>query len=457
MAVPRVYSWGILQNDDPRVSTFQHIDGITHLTPTNRTETQAAALIDSTVVDHPDGARCVFIQNLSLDFDLFPKTGLALPDWFENVQADANSITSGLASYIDGVFSQVTEPFDYFILDEEDTNSSFRISTDSSDGTWTVTGASWSSGTATITTSSAHGVAVGQTFAVNAIVSSGGSYDGRFTATAVTSTTINYALAVDGGTYTSGGTVYGGVDGNERVAQDIFDSANALAMMPPQVKPSNLEASDFRSFPTTFDPTDPLARFNYLVNVKRQRMFRKFLLDRIETQVGYRPMCSNYDDMHMKWHVYANNGHLLPSGGVTNMSSPVLYLDPVGDRFTGTDAQKQYKSFLFAMDHLMTSLASGVGPVVPWVSWHTGSPPAGLVDKVCQHAWEFGCPGFNVFNPAPATTEANNERMLETMFETLPAMNRSASALFQVSQGLTETTFTSGTVTTTLEDVEAML
>lgn len=69
----------------------------------------------------------------------------------------------------------------------------------------TVTGATWSGGTATVTVSAAHTMLVGTTVTVASIDPSG--YNGTKVITAVTSTTIEYAVASDPGSYSSGGTV----------------------------------------------------------------------------------------------------------------------------------------------------------------------------------------------------------------------------------------------------------
>jgi hypothetical protein len=70
--------------------------------------------------------------------------------------------------------------------------------------TFTVTAASWAAGTATVTIG-AHSLVVAQT--VNITGASPSGYNGIYQITAVTGTTISYALASNPGSWSSGGTV----------------------------------------------------------------------------------------------------------------------------------------------------------------------------------------------------------------------------------------------------------
>ncbi len=70
--------------------------------------------------------------------------------------------------------------------------------------TYTVTGASWSAGTATITIGP-HGISVGQHFSLSGVSPSG--YNGAdLVATNILGTSVNYLVASNPGTYVSGGT-----------------------------------------------------------------------------------------------------------------------------------------------------------------------------------------------------------------------------------------------------------
>jgi len=69
---------------------------------------------------------------------------------------------------------------------------------------YTVTGASWAASVATLTIG-AHNIKVGQIVQVSSVLPTG--YNGTVITTAVTGTTISYALASNPGTYTSGGSV----------------------------------------------------------------------------------------------------------------------------------------------------------------------------------------------------------------------------------------------------------
>ena len=70
---------------------------------------------------------------------------------------------------------------------------------------FTVTGASWSSGTATYTVSASRGYRVGEEGSVTGVTPSGYNVSGAVTA--VTSTTVSFAVASNPGAYSSGGTI----------------------------------------------------------------------------------------------------------------------------------------------------------------------------------------------------------------------------------------------------------
>jgi len=77
----------------------------------------------------------------------------------------------------------------------------------------TVTGASWSSGTATLSYTNSPGeertFTIGETIIVVGMSPSG--YNGTYTVTAQTASTVSYALVSNPGTYSSGGLIYGRV------------------------------------------------------------------------------------------------------------------------------------------------------------------------------------------------------------------------------------------------------
>lgn len=69
-----------------------------------------------------------------------------------------------------------------------------------------ISGATGNGTTATITISSGHGLAVADRVTISGITSTSGNYNGTFSLTAVTATTISYANTATG-TYTGGGTI----------------------------------------------------------------------------------------------------------------------------------------------------------------------------------------------------------------------------------------------------------
>lgn len=71
-----------------------------------------------------------------------------------------------------------------------------------------VTAASWSAGTATLTLDENHLYQVGEAIVVADVISGGpGSFNGRFTVTIVNGLDVSYALASDPGAYTNNGTI----------------------------------------------------------------------------------------------------------------------------------------------------------------------------------------------------------------------------------------------------------
>jgi hypothetical protein len=86
--------------------------------------------------------------------------------------------------------------------------------------TFSATNASWASGTATVTTSSAHGFAVDQVVRISGITP--GGYNGTVNVTGRTATTFSYALASNPGSFSSAGQVKavpaGSAPRNPRVA-----------------------------------------------------------------------------------------------------------------------------------------------------------------------------------------------------------------------------------------------
>ena len=101
----------------------------------------------------------------------------------------------------------------------------------------TITGASWSGGTATLSFTNSPGEArtfsVGETIVVVGISPSG--YNGTYTVTAANASQVQYAVASDPGTYTSGGLIYGRVSyalgttgGTYTSGGTVFDSVAAL-------------------------------------------------------------------------------------------------------------------------------------------------------------------------------------------------------------------------------------
>lgn len=104
----------------------------------------------------------------------------------------------------------------------------------------TFTAASWSGGTATVTFDNSPGedrtFTVGEAIVVVGVTSSGaGSYNGTFTITSANASQIQYAIATNPGTYTSGGLIYGRVSyalgtsgGTYTSGGTVFNSVSAM-------------------------------------------------------------------------------------------------------------------------------------------------------------------------------------------------------------------------------------
>jgi len=85
-----------------------------------------------------------------------------------------------------------------------------------------VTAASWSAGTATLTLAENHLYQAGEQIEVADVISAGpGSFNGKFAVTIVNGSDISYALAADPGTYSNNGSIATPV--RSRVAYAVFD------------------------------------------------------------------------------------------------------------------------------------------------------------------------------------------------------------------------------------------
>ena len=105
-------------------------------------------------------------------------------------------------------------------------------------GSTATTGASWSSGTATVTFSSGPTIPVGSVVSIAGVVPSG--YNGSWVTTGASSTQVQFAVATDPGTYTTAGTIsYGNMNlGGSKVggiaSQELAQAGtNNTAIMTP--------------------------------------------------------------------------------------------------------------------------------------------------------------------------------------------------------------------------------
>ena len=132
-------------------------------------------------------------------------------------------ITAASVSHAGGAGAAVSRTFVYTFVtqwgEESKPSPASTIVAGKVDGTWTlnsldvaplntftVTGASWSSGTATLTVASTFGMRVGEEISV-ASVNPTGYNTASAVLTAVTSTTMSYAVTSNPGAYVAGGTV----------------------------------------------------------------------------------------------------------------------------------------------------------------------------------------------------------------------------------------------------------
>lgn len=132
-------------------------------------------------------------------------------------QVVGTSLTGANGSYTGSAFSSFTQgPPGTLVLTGSTSGSGtggyVGFLADGTGLSYHVTGASWSSGTATITIGT-HSITVGQTVTVGGIFGSAGLpqgllYNGLKLVTAVSSTTISYLVPINPGTYVSGGQVF---------------------------------------------------------------------------------------------------------------------------------------------------------------------------------------------------------------------------------------------------------
>lgn len=107
-------------------------------------------------------------------------------------------IASGVTLYGNYTVSKITS------------TSVFEINANNSAKTFTASNATWSGGTATVTFSGSNTLAAGDTVVIASIVAATipAGFNGTFTVTSATATTVSYALGADPGAYVSGGTVF---------------------------------------------------------------------------------------------------------------------------------------------------------------------------------------------------------------------------------------------------------
>lgn len=132
-------------------------------------------------------------------------------------------ITAPAISHTGGVGAAIDRAFVYTFVtpwgEESKPSPASAVVTGKVDGTWTVsgmdvaplntftvTGASWASGVATLTVASTFGLRVGEEINVSGVNPAGYNVTGAVI-TAVTSTTVSYAVAADPGAYVAGGSI----------------------------------------------------------------------------------------------------------------------------------------------------------------------------------------------------------------------------------------------------------
>lgn len=134
----------------------------------------------------------------SQNFTIGPTGGLAFRQGTYYAANTRNNASCVLVPFVYNTVGQA------YVL--EFTNGCIRFYTENGqlDVGFTVTGATWASNVATVTFNANHCWAVGDTVTIAGISPSG--YNGTFVITAVTATTVSYALGSNPGSYSSGGT-----------------------------------------------------------------------------------------------------------------------------------------------------------------------------------------------------------------------------------------------------------
>ena len=86
-----------------------------------------------------------------------------------------------------------------------------------------------------------------------------------------------------------------------------------------------------------------------------------------ESILGKRVKCSNYRDLFVTRTIYGTDGWPLKTGGVSGISSPVLYLHESAARYQGRALAEGWNHFIEVINHLRACCDSR-HPVIPWIS-----------------------------------------------------------------------------------------
>lgn len=421
---PRVWSWHA-SGDSRIVKPNIRNVGSSSADPTGAADT------DSGFLDaHPVGQRSVILTGVT---NLGASDTFDWPGWIgDKWRTDGPYLSTGI-TWFNTYWARVASngsTVDHIIVDDEkelDTTG-FRSGFGSTDDTHTITAASWSGGTATVTCGASHGISASEDIVIDGVTPTG--YNGIHDLSAVDDGggTISFPLASDPGSYSSGGTVYQG-DANcmERMYQMVEDRETA--------NPSDLKVPDTRiisaltpaNFRSNAVAGTAASTWNPWVRMCHRVQLRKMILDTAESQLGYRPACSNYQDA---WPSYdqallGRQGEPLSPYGMTGISAPDFYLnESSGTLLTGSNVRRRkFQYGLLAINNAIKLSRNGLR-TIPWISFsETNYRTMDAIAEIYKAIAIVLAPnGYYLFNSS--ATDEQNEFAARFLFETVPTLRR---------------------------------
>ena len=298
-------------------------------------------------------------------------------------------LSSGITymnTFWDRLVSNGTLP-DWVFIDEEAprTHAQLRgLFVGQSESTTAATAGSWSSGTATLTIGSGHGLEIGDTVVVDGFTPS--AYNGApvLTASDDSGGTIGYARSSDPGAVTVLGSVYTGRNTAtpQMYTMALNDSASAAVMPQARIK-DIVVASDFASNSnsgTAASNWSPWMAWAYSVQ------HRKLIYDTAEARMGYRPRGGNFafggysfdnaDTDSISQHIRRPSGALPHMFCTDKIANPNFYFDRFPSAYSGDSKDQDFAAGINHINRMISVRRSGFDSVI-WFATASTNVPSG--------------------------------------------------------------------------------